>query len=222
MKLYLIRHGETESNINRIYQGKDEQLSAQGKKQALFVTQRLKEISLDAIISSPAVRAQETAAYIANPHDIPIQILDELKERVWPKEFIGKPKNDPRLQSLRKILEEKDHTEPDWHYADEENFTDIKNRCSRAKEYFESLAATHKHVAIVTHVRFLKLFLCTLLYGEKTTAEIFYPFFENVSVNNTALTVCEYLPELAKERQWHIITINDHAHLGEPHRQLAG
>ena len=69
MKIFLIRHGETESNKNRIIQGKiDEGLSKKGIKQAECLADRLKDEKIDLIISSEYKRAAETADKIKSQH----------------------------------------------------------------------------------------------------------------------------------------------------------
>ena len=59
MKIYTVRHGQTEWNKKGLYQGKtDVPLNEEGKKQAMLVKEKLKDKKIDLIISSPLKRAK--------------------------------------------------------------------------------------------------------------------------------------------------------------------
>ncbi len=73
MKIVLVRHGESEGNINSLVQGQlDYPLTNLGKKQATTLANRLlaNNYSFDAIYSSDLSRAAETARIIAITLDI--------------------------------------------------------------------------------------------------------------------------------------------------------
>ena len=81
MKLIITRHGETEGNIKRILADISDPLTPRGIKQAEAVSERLKNEKIDAILSSPIIRAKETAQIIAKNHpDARFIVVDELKE----------------------------------------------------------------------------------------------------------------------------------------------
>jgi len=66
VKLYLIRHAESEWNPIGRYQGLlDPELSERGREQAKSLGERLKDIELHAIYSSPLKRTMQTALEIA-------------------------------------------------------------------------------------------------------------------------------------------------------------
>ena len=65
--LIVIRHGETDWNANKRFQGqKDIPLNRNGKRQAERVARELKRYPLEAIVSSDLSRAADTAQCIAN------------------------------------------------------------------------------------------------------------------------------------------------------------
>lgn len=79
---YFLRHGETDWNKKGIYMGqKDIPLNELGKMQAQGVHQHIKSEPITHIVSSPLIRALETAQIINQALKLPITILDELKER---------------------------------------------------------------------------------------------------------------------------------------------
>lgn len=81
MKLYIIRHGQTESNRgNKLLGITDESINDYGYKQIINVKENLKKIKFDICFSSPFKRTLETASILSNK-EIPIIIDDRLKER---------------------------------------------------------------------------------------------------------------------------------------------
>ena len=65
--LWLIRHGETEWNLKRRFQGSsDEPLNTTGEEQAACLTPRLEKMSFDAIYASDMLRVQQTAKFALN------------------------------------------------------------------------------------------------------------------------------------------------------------
>src|SRR4051812_49310351 len=67
-RLYFIRHGLSETNKARLFRGQtetDTPLALEGKEQARLAGIEAKHLAIDHIISSPFVRAHETAQIIA-------------------------------------------------------------------------------------------------------------------------------------------------------------
>ena len=82
--LYLVRHGETVDNINRIMQGQTQgQLNETGLKQAETVASEMADKHFDAIVASDLKRAVDTAAIIAKPHQLEVVTTPLLRERDW-------------------------------------------------------------------------------------------------------------------------------------------
>lgn len=82
--LYLVRHGETFDNVNRIMQGQTQgQLNPTGIQQAEEVALRMADAPIDAVVSSDLRRAIATAEIIARPHGLPVVTTPLLRERDW-------------------------------------------------------------------------------------------------------------------------------------------
>lgn len=84
MKLYLIRHGESEANAGNIHQGQlDSALSELGEMQARKVGERFKDTNdFDVIYSSDLQRALNTAKEIHKHHPKTSLIIDKrIRER---------------------------------------------------------------------------------------------------------------------------------------------
>ena len=80
-RLYLIRHGLTESNRQSRYMGRTEEpLSSEGRWQARQLARQLRHVRLDAFYSSPLRRTKETAAIVNQPHGHEVSIEPGLNE----------------------------------------------------------------------------------------------------------------------------------------------
>lgn len=65
-RLYIIRHGQTDSNVRSTYLGHtDIELNSVGLEQAQLLAERLSDIHFDALYTSPLIRAVQTAEAIA-------------------------------------------------------------------------------------------------------------------------------------------------------------
>jgi 2,3-bisphosphoglycerate-dependent phosphoglycerate mutase len=81
LHLILVRHGETEWNAQRRYQGQSNvPLSALGRRQAECVAERLASQKIDAVYASDLERAWETATIIAAKHRLQVFSEPRLRE----------------------------------------------------------------------------------------------------------------------------------------------
>ena len=79
---YLVRHGSTEWNKERRFQGRaDIPLSEEGREQARKAKKMIDRLFFEEIFSSPLSRAVETAKIITCGRHLPIRIDDRLIER---------------------------------------------------------------------------------------------------------------------------------------------
>jgi broad specificity phosphatase PhoE len=79
--LYLARHGESDWNVERRWQGHtDRPLTDRGREQAGRLAERLADIELDAIYASDLRRAWETAEAVARPRGLEVVRVPELRE----------------------------------------------------------------------------------------------------------------------------------------------
>lgn len=81
-RLLLIRHGETEWNRQKKFQGQiDVPLNDNGREQSRRAAEFLKDIPIDFAITSPMLRPKETAEIILQNHpDVELQLQPELSE----------------------------------------------------------------------------------------------------------------------------------------------
>lgn len=81
MKVYVIRHGETNMGKNNIIATEDEPLNETGKKQAIEVGKEIKKLNIDRIYCSPIERAKHTLKLFELDKSIPVIIENRIKER---------------------------------------------------------------------------------------------------------------------------------------------
>jgi len=80
-RLFLVRHGQTLANRSFRYIGsRDDALSEIGERQATQLASALAPLPIAAVLSSPLQRARATAAALAAPHQLTVQIAPELRE----------------------------------------------------------------------------------------------------------------------------------------------
>lgn len=163
-RIYITRHGETEWNIIRKMQGhRDSPLTELGIKQANWLSERLHDINIDYIYSSPLKRALDTASIIKGNRDIDIIPADELKEI-----YLGSWEGN--------LVDDIEKEYPSIHYnfwnephlyepIDGETFSDLS---SRVGMFFDNLKEKHieDDVLIVAHAVVLKSLLNYITYKD--------------------------------------------------------
>jgi probable phosphoglycerate mutase len=80
MELLWVRHGEPERVAPGTGVPANPALTARGREQAQRLADWLALEPIDAVVSSPQVRARETAAPIAAPHGLDVEIVEGLVE----------------------------------------------------------------------------------------------------------------------------------------------
>ena len=153
MRLMLIRHALT-SHVGHKLSGWSSgvHLSEDGKKQAARLTERLHDVQIDAIYSSPLDRALETAQPIAKDHKLRVRQREEIGEVKY-GELEGKS-----LRTLAKgKLWSKLQTWPsDVRFPGGESLRETQ---ARAVTAIERLRAEHpkQNVAVVSHGDWIRL-----------------------------------------------------------------
>lgn len=142
MKIYVIRHGETEQGKNRIIANLSEPLNKNGVNQAINVGKKLRELDLDVIYCSPIERAKHTLELFDLDKNIPVEIEDRLKER--------------DMGIYENISFDNLDWDVFWNYNSDKKYTKLesmKDVYLRIKEFLDELKKKYKdeRILLVTH-----------------------------------------------------------------------
>ncbi len=207
MKVYFVRHGEGEHNVRKLFSAPEFSLTEKGRKQAEVAAERIRSLPIEIIISSPYVRTKQTADIINRYLKKEIIFSDLVGEIIRPTEIAGKVQHDPEIAKIKQLMDE-NFSNLNWHYSDEENFYDLKNRAKKFIKYLEGFK--QNHILVVSHIHFIRMAVLVMLFGMDITAEIFLKAMKVMRMETSGLTICE-----KDEKDWKLITWNDHAHLAE-------
>ncbi len=206
MRVYFVRHGQSELNASKRTQLPETPLSPQGLDQAKFVADRFIHIPIEVIISSPMKRALQTANSISTLTGSTVETNDMFIERRPPSQLLGLSHDDPTGLEIRAAMRS-NFNDPDWHYSDEENYADLKSRATQALEYLAG--RKEESILVVSHGNFIRTIIPTMAFGKNLTNQMGEVFINFLEISNTGITMCDY-----HDQTWHLQTWNDYAHLG--------
>jgi broad specificity phosphatase PhoE len=174
MKIYLIRHGETNENAGSLLMGRTHGvLSEKGITQAMLTGERFKSENIKIIYTSPLNRCLDTANLINKSLSLPVEINNLLIERDFGS-FTNTSYQNFSFDELDKDTEENKN-------AGVETLDVVK---SRVKTFLQNIFSKHKNenVAVVTHNNPMRFFLGEFL--NKSYTEILDEYkVKNCSVN---------------------------------------
>ena len=199
MKLYIIRHGQTDWNVEGKIQGRqDIPLNAAGRSQAEMLAKGMEKRPVTAIYSSRQIGSMETAETLARAQGVTVIPVPELAE-IGYGDWEGRTASDI-LAKERKLYEEW------WQHpatvappgGETLNQVDV-----RGKKAWERIKGEMKgDTAVVAHGGTLAHFIVHLLEGQPDAAEIL--------VGNASITTIEYDPVTG---QCSLEGLNDCSHL---------
>ena len=171
MRLWLVRHGETEANVAGLYSGHaPTPLTERGIVQAQSLSGLLRNVPFDNVLCSELERARHTTQLILAERDVPVRVMPELNEM-----FFG----DWEMRHHRDLqLEDAENYAAwcaDWQHAAPTNGESFQHFAHRVRTFAEKL--THHpqpdHLLIVGHKGGLSLLIALLL---KLPAEAMWHF----------------------------------------------
>ncbi len=207
-RIYFVRHGESEGNVNGHFQGAESPLTPRGVMQAKIVAERCKHLPLQVLVASTMVRAQETGDIIVRTTGLPKESSQLFTERIRPTGLVGKRHDDPEVQG-RDAAWLRSLTESGRQVEDGENFEMIKERAGEALAYLA--ARPEEHIGVITHGFFMRMLLAYVTFGPALSGNEFKQFSRTYHMENTGLSVFVYDE---KQGTWWVWVWNDHAHLG--------
>jgi broad specificity phosphatase PhoE len=129
MKLYFVRHGESEANVLHVISNRESPfgLTQVGRQQAAALANTLRDIPITVIFSSPILRARQTAEILARSFNQSYQVTEALREYDC---GILEEKSDEESWKLHREIAEEWMLNHNYLYKPEggECFLDIQNR----------------------------------------------------------------------------------------------
>lgn len=154
MKIYIVRHGETNGNLRGVLQGwTDEPLNERGRELTIITAKALSDIKFDVAISSPLSRAYETAEIIlreSKRSTPPIQTDDRLKEMFFGEwEGLGLTKENFEIPSEHF----NDFYDNPFAFKNSESGESIQEVCARTGEFYQELVKKfhNETILLTTH-----------------------------------------------------------------------
>lgn len=161
MRLWLIRHGETEANVAGLYSGHSPTpLTAKGLAQAQTLHGLLQAVPFDHVLCSELERARHTAQRVLENRDIPVHTTSLLNEM-----FFG----DWEMRHHRDLTREDPESYAawctDWQNAVPTNGEGFQAFSLRVEQFIATLAdlRQQQNVLVVSHQGVLSLLIARLL-----------------------------------------------------------
>lgn len=147
MKIYLIRHGESTSDIKQKYDGDyDEHLTDKGLQEAENIAEKLIGSGIQIVFSSSKVRARETSKILGDKLNCQIRVVDDLNEQDIYGAYVKLGKNQPEeeYRKLGEILVNRENA-----VKGAETYKHFKDRIIRC--FSKIISDKFEAIAIVTH-----------------------------------------------------------------------
>ncbi len=190
LRLVLVRHGQTDANLNRVLQGQsDGELNGTGRQQAGELGRHLKDFRIDQIITSPMRRAQDTAVAIAQYHQLPAKIAPLIVE--WNCGVLdGVP-----AEIFRKKLHESGVALSSFRPEGGETLSEVRQRASK---FLDDVAANYQGqtVLVCSHGDFLRTLISLVL--QKSIEEI-----SSIHFDNASYSILEF-----EDGHWNLVALN--------------
>jgi probable phosphoglycerate mutase len=189
MQLLLIRHARNDWVDGRLAgRTPGVHLNEEGRAEAAALAARLAETRLDAIYASPLERAQETARFVAGPHELdvrPLPALGEIEFADWTGQHL-------------KTLREDESTR--WHGVQHhpsgtrfpgeggETLYEAQARAVAGIEGLKATHAAHEVVAVVSHADVIKAVVAHY-------AGVHLDLFQRLVVSTASLSIIRFAPD---------------------------
>lgn len=161
MRLWLVRHGETEANVAGLYSGHaPTPLTRRGVAQAQTLNTLLSQVPFEQVLCSELERAQHTARLVLQGRELPLQVKPELNEM-----FFG----DWEMRHHRDLAREDAENYAiwcnDWQNATPTNGEGFQAFSQRVERFIAQLAdyKDSQNLLVVSHQGVLSVLVARLL-----------------------------------------------------------
>lgn len=182
-KLYVVRHGQTEFNLENRMQGRiDSPLTQRGRADAEALGRYLSNIDFDLVLASPSKRAQITAELICTGRDINIQVEKDIREI-----NMGSWEGRTKEEIMKAFPEEGEifYNKPHLYKALEgDSYYDVQDRAVSA---VKRLAEQHEggNILLVTHTVVIRAIIA--YFKGRSMADL----WKGPAIEGTSITLLE-------------------------------
>lgn len=181
--IYIIRHGQTDWNIEHRIQGKtDIVLNTEGIKQVELITQKIANLKIDSIISSDLKRAYMTAQIINEKFNKTIKADKRLREFNF-----GALEGITRDQITQEIWEKFDENPKQF------NAETKKEVFNRIKSFIDDIKSKNlnKNVLVVTHGGPIRMINYYIDNGDNFNDKKYLDEYVNLKIKNLDLCIID-------------------------------
>ncbi len=162
MKIFLIRHGESTSDVEGRYGGDyDDHLTDKGKAQSRKLSIKISRRGIQKIFCSPKFRAKETADILSKSLDRPLEVIEDLRERNFYGIFTGMKKSVAMAKYPKEVEKIKSYKNT---IEGAEDYKDFKKRIINS--FNKIVQGDENFVAVVTHGGPITCFFREILHKE--------------------------------------------------------
>ncbi len=208
MLIFFVRHGLTDWNIQRRFQGTyDVPLNDAGIVQAQTAAARCAQLGLERIYHSTLARAAQTAQIVADVSGVPLFPHTGFNE-VCLGVFQGLNHDEAKAQypeAYANYFIDRIHGAP----PEGESLYQVQQRALKALNFIEEEAKGCERIAVVSHGALLKALLGAI-------AGIPLEYYACYDVSNGSISVVE-----SKDGNRRLITLNAMAHFGDPYAEMS-
>lgn len=200
-KVFIVRHGKSDSNEAGVVQNGLSPLSDVGRTQADILAQRMSNLAFTHLLASPMPRALETAQAIERVTGIQIVLNEDLVEVVPDAQYMGRQYTDSEVMAVWFIKPKSmdEHRGP-WG-------TSMQELLERAQRVLTQVESLEGDVVIVAHGVFMTFLVATALF-EKPSLDTMWNFYRFTDRGNTGITCLRHV-----WGHWYLNTWNDQTHL---------
>ncbi len=164
---FIVRHGQSEGNVEAIKTQEDPQLTEKGRDQARKRAKDLQTIHFDQAYSSLLRRAVQTTQLLIENRSIPYQTYEDLKEREY-GDFFARPEF-PRIIDEIVVATNQMSGEEWWNYQHSEA-SEIETYTECFQRFYarlQSLAKVHQDqtILLVSHGDLMRALLIFSQFG---------------------------------------------------------
>ncbi|TDQ19409.1 putative phosphoglycerate mutase [Algoriphagus boseongensis] len=202
-KIYLVRHGQTDFNLQGVVQGSgiDAPINERGKAQARAFFEAYKEVPFDQVYHTALIRTKQSIQGFLDL-GIPSEALPELNEISW-GDYEGTPMTPEEGEYYRHMLHQWQQGNLDYAIAGGESPNRVADRMRRGIS--KILEGPGETILVCMHGRAMRIFLSLMLNYDLR-------YMDQFEHNN----LCLYVLEQLEDGTFVVRKFNDQGHLEKP------